>query len=125
MSSDPCWNDPIGHETIKFIVKRCTPFTNGLLPHQLDLVTLVLDGEDVAFFSATGDGKSCAFSIPIIVLNEYNRNPELYPKGLRTSPRPVGIVITPTKGLANNIVSLKTIFVIAMSPIIYPAGTGT
>ncbi|KAJ7690572.1 hypothetical protein B0H14DRAFT_2200433, partial [Mycena olivaceomarginata] len=54
--------------------------------------------------TATGDGKSAAFSVPILLLNEYNVNPTLYPSGLPTRLKPLGVVVTPTKGLANNIV---------------------
>ncbi|KAJ6584403.1 P-loop containing nucleoside triphosphate hydrolase protein [Mycena capillaripes] len=64
----------------------------------------MLDGDDVLCCTATGDGKSAAFSVPILVLKEYNANPSIYPPGLPTRPNPVGIVVTPTKGLANNIV---------------------
>ncbi|KAJ6578365.1 hypothetical protein B0H19DRAFT_882876, partial [Mycena capillaripes] len=54
--------------------------------------------------TATGDGKSTAFLVPILVLDEYNSNRSIYPSGLPTRTDPVGIVVTPTKGLANNIV---------------------
>lgn len=102
------WTDDLGRETIQKIVKTCSPYANGLYSYQLELVSLILDGNDALFISATGDGKSCAFSVPILVLNEYNRHPDLYPSGLKTVNFPFGIVITPTKGLANNIVSLIT-----------------
>ncbi|KAJ7804881.1 hypothetical protein B0H14DRAFT_3773290 [Mycena olivaceomarginata] len=52
---------------------------------------------------ATGGGKSAVFAVPIIVLKEMARNPDLYPD-LPTRALPMGIVITPTKGLAANIV---------------------
>ncbi|KAJ7633588.1 P-loop containing nucleoside triphosphate hydrolase protein, partial [Mycena polygramma] len=71
---------------------------------QEDMNCAILDGEDLLCCSATGDGKSAAFSVPILVLTEYNAHPALYPAGLRTRLNPVGIVITPTKGLASNIV---------------------
>ncbi|KAJ7161572.1 hypothetical protein C8R46DRAFT_1283808 [Mycena filopes] len=64
----------------------------------------MLDADDVLCCTATGDGKSCAFSIPILTLNEYNRHRADYPPGLPTRLNPVGIVVTPTKGLATNIV---------------------
>ncbi|KAJ7125422.1 P-loop containing nucleoside triphosphate hydrolase protein, partial [Mycena epipterygia] len=63
----------------------------------------VLDGEDVLCCMATGGGKSAMFAVPIIVLREMARNPELYPD-LPVRALPIGIVITPTKGLAANIV---------------------
>jgi superfamily II DNA/RNA helicase len=52
---------------------------------------------------ATGGGKSAMFAVPIIVLREMARNPQLYPD-LLVRALPMGIVLTPTKGLAANIV---------------------
>ncbi|KDR81243.1 hypothetical protein GALMADRAFT_208044 [Galerina marginata CBS 339.88] len=70
----------------------------------LKLVSGTLDGTDIFCCTATGDGKSAAFTIPCLVLLEYNKNPESYPQGLPTRAKPTGVVITPTKGLANDIV---------------------
>ncbi|KAJ7436651.1 P-loop containing nucleoside triphosphate hydrolase protein [Mycena galericulata] len=101
----PRWQDPIGRETANKIVKKLVPeWKAGLRPVQEDLVSAILDGDDLLCCTATGDGKSGAFSIPILVLNEYNTNRTLYPAGLPTRLNPVGIVVTPTKGLAANIV---------------------
>lgn len=105
MPSKLRWQDLVGRETVNSIVKSQTPWKNGLYMHQLDLITPILDGDDILCCTATGDGKSASFSITIIVLNEYNKNPNLYPKGLPTRPNPCGIVITPTNGLSRNIVS--------------------
>ncbi|KAJ7635589.1 P-loop containing nucleoside triphosphate hydrolase protein [Mycena polygramma] len=101
------WQDPDGLKTLRTIVKTVIPqWKNGLRPMQEELVAPILDGEDILCCTATGDGKSGAFSVPILVLNEYNANRHLYPPNLPTrSPRPVGMVVTPTKGLANNLVS--------------------
>jgi superfamily II DNA/RNA helicase len=99
------WKGVTGLDTIQTIVKRCMTWTNGLYAWQLPLVAQALDGDDYLCITATGDGKSALFAIPIIVLLEYNRNPELYPKGLITRPNPISVVITPTKGLANSFVS--------------------
>ncbi|KAJ7223334.1 P-loop containing nucleoside triphosphate hydrolase protein, partial [Mycena pura] len=94
-----------GRQTMQTIVKKLIPtWTDGLRPVQEDLVAPILDGEDILCCTATGDGKSAAFSIPILILNEYNKNQQLYPAGLRTRLNPVGLVIMPTKGLASNIV---------------------
>ncbi|THU94637.1 hypothetical protein K435DRAFT_899542, partial [Dendrothele bispora CBS 962.96] len=55
--------------------------------------------------AATGDGKSALFSVPILVHQEIAKNPDLYPKfQVPIRQEPIGIVVTPTKGLANNIV---------------------
>ncbi|KAJ7193716.1 P-loop containing nucleoside triphosphate hydrolase protein [Mycena pura] len=99
------WQDELGRKTIGDIVKKVIPaWTDGLRPVQEDLVSAILDGDDVLCCTATGDGKSAAFSIPILVLDEYAVNPQLYPAGLRSRIGSVGVVVTPTKGLANNIV---------------------
>ncbi|KAJ7573395.1 P-loop containing nucleoside triphosphate hydrolase protein [Mycena floridula] len=82
----------------------CSPYSAGLYDYQLELVSLILDGESTLFISATADGKSVAFSITILVLLEYNQNPDRYPVGLRTSRKPIGIVVCPTQGLETNIV---------------------
>jgi len=105
------WRDPIGRETINTIVKLLIPtWTNGLHLVQLELVSTILDGQDILCCTATGDGKSAAFSIPCVVLLEYTRHPEKYPAGLPTRKRPIGVVITPTKGLANNTVCFFPFF---------------
>lgn len=100
------WQDLIGLETIKVIVKKVVPtWTNSLHAVQLELVSGILDGKDILCCTATGDGKSAAFAIPCLVFLKYNSHPETYPCGLPTQMKPIGVVITPTKGLANNIVS--------------------
>lgn len=99
------WRDPLGRDTLKKIVKKLIPdWANGLHAFQEDLICTILDGADIFCCTATGDGKSSAFSVPILAVLEYNQHPELYPAGLRTCMNPIGVVITPTKGLANNIV---------------------
>lgn len=99
------WQSPLGRQTIQKIIKKVVPaWTEGLRPVQEDFTSAILDGDDVLCCTATGDGKSAAFSAPILVLNEYNANTALYSAGFRTRLNPVGIVVTPTKGLAANIV---------------------
>ncbi|KIJ91174.1 hypothetical protein K443DRAFT_14631 [Laccaria amethystina LaAM-08-1] len=39
------------------------------------------------------------------MLLEYNQHPESYPANLPTRSRPIGVVVTPMKGLASNIVN--------------------
>ncbi|KAJ7478915.1 P-loop containing nucleoside triphosphate hydrolase protein [Mycena latifolia] len=99
------WQDAIGRQTMNKIVKKLVPeWKDGLRPVQEDLISAMLDGDDILCCTATGDGKSGAFSVPILVLNEYNNHRELYPAVLPTRLNPVGMVVTPTKGLAANIV---------------------
>ncbi|KAF8176409.1 P-loop containing nucleoside triphosphate hydrolase protein [Mycena galopus ATCC 62051] len=98
------WSDPIGAQTITTIVKKLVPqWKDGLYPAQLNLIVRILDGEDLFCIMATGGGKSALFAVPIVVLKELASHPELYPN-LPARALPVGIVVTPTKGLAANIV---------------------
>jgi superfamily II DNA helicase RecQ len=78
---------------------------DGLYPAQLKLIIRILDGEDMFYCMATGGGKSALFAVPIVVLKELAAHPELY-ADLPARALPVGIVVTPTKGLAANIVRL-------------------
>ena len=44
----PCWQDPLGLETINIIVKKIIPlWTNGLHTVQLKLISAILDGQDI------------------------------------------------------------------------------
>ncbi|KAF7344820.1 ATP-dependent DNA helicase RecQ [Mycena venus] len=81
---------------------RIPGWKDGLFRWQLTIVVWILDGEDVLCVTATGDGKSALFTVPIIVLLEVAANPSTYP-GLK----PVGIVIviSPTKGLSANMIT--------------------
>lgn len=95
------WCDPQGDRTLTKIVKEQIPqWKDGLYPSQQNLV---LDGQNILCCTATGGGKSALFAVPIIVLRETARNRHLYPD-LPTRALPQGIVVTPTKGLAANIV---------------------
>ncbi|KAJ7164071.1 P-loop containing nucleoside triphosphate hydrolase protein, partial [Mycena filopes] len=93
-----------GIHTVSAIVKKLIPqWKNGLYPAQQKLIVRILDGEDLVCCMATGGGKSALFAVPMVILLEMARNPALYPD-LPTRALPVGIVVTPTKGLAANIV---------------------
>ncbi|KAJ7034200.1 hypothetical protein C8F04DRAFT_1183485 [Mycena alexandri] len=56
------WQDPDGRKILNTIVKK------------EELVAPILDRDDIFCCTATGDGKSAAFSVPILVLDEYNSN---------------------------------------------------
>ena len=118
MATGARWQDPIGLETIQTIVKKLIPtWMDGLHLVQLELVSAILDGQDILCCTATGDGKSAAFAVPALVLLEYNAHPDAYPAGLPTRKRPIGVVITPTKGLANKIVHFLPFSHVARSPL--------
>ncbi|KIM80574.1 hypothetical protein PILCRDRAFT_822305 [Piloderma croceum F 1598] len=87
------WRDPIGRETTQKIIKKLLPtWKNGLQDFQLDIVMPTLNGVDGMLLTATGDGKSAAFMIPILVLQEMACNPLEYPDLPRTS-KPIRLVI--------------------------------
>ncbi|KAJ7213990.1 P-loop containing nucleoside triphosphate hydrolase protein [Mycena pura] len=99
------WTDAQGRQTLRTIVKNLIPqWPYGLYSYQEEVVLRILDGQDVLCCLNTGGGKSAMFSVPLIALREVAKNPDLYPN-LPTRSRPVGILITPTIGLAANIVS--------------------
>ena len=111
MAQQPCWQNPEGLNTINTILRSRKPipnWTNGLHAIQLELISVILDWKDLLCCTATGDGKLAAFSIPTLVLLEYNKHPDAYVAGLPTQRRPIGVVVTPTKGLADNIVRLSS-----------------
>ena len=59
MARGPHWQDPIGVATINAIVKKLIPeWMNGLLAVQLELVSAILDGQDVLCCTATGAWRS-------------------------------------------------------------------
>ncbi|THU95733.1 hypothetical protein K435DRAFT_665772 [Dendrothele bispora CBS 962.96] len=100
-----------GLQTLKTIIRTNIPqWTEGLRPFQLQSIPLILENQDVFAITATGDGKSALFAVPILVHQELSKNPELYPQfSVSIRQDPIGIVVTPTKGLANNIVCSKLV----------------
>ncbi|THU98576.1 hypothetical protein K435DRAFT_660544 [Dendrothele bispora CBS 962.96] len=100
------WTDSLGADTLEQVVLRCiTHCTNGLHGYQVEPLQLVLNQEDLIFISGTGCGKAALFIIPLIVHREILAHPELYP-AFPVKKNVVVVVITPTKGLANSIVSI-------------------
>ncbi|KAG6824239.1 hypothetical protein H0H92_007585 [Tricholoma furcatifolium] len=98
------WQSQIGKHTIQLIIKLLIPqWKEGLYDWQLDLVSQILDGEDVLVSTATGDGKSAVFAAPLVILLEIQCCPSNYPN-LPYRELPMDIIISPTKGLASNIV---------------------
>ncbi|THU75811.1 hypothetical protein K435DRAFT_974681 [Dendrothele bispora CBS 962.96] len=105
MPSTQYWQSLEGQALLNKIVRKRIPeWTSGLKHAQAEVVGKVLDGEKILWVSATGEGKSAAFQIPVIIHEEIGRNAELCP-GFKAKEKPVGIVVTPTKGLAANIVT--------------------
>ena len=96
---------------INTIVEKLIPnWTNRLHVVQFELVSAILDGKDLLCCITTGDGKSTAFLIPTFVLLKSNKHPDMYLAVLPTQRRPIRVVVTPTKGLVDNIVCHFAIF---------------
>ncbi|KAJ7857845.1 hypothetical protein B0H14DRAFT_3085158 [Mycena olivaceomarginata] len=69
MASRYRWNSEQGRHAVALAVKKCIPqWSNGLYPWQLEFIIRILDGKDAICCTATGDGKSALFAVPIIVL---------------------------------------------------------
>ncbi|KAJ6462879.1 hypothetical protein C8R45DRAFT_777966, partial [Mycena sanguinolenta] len=108
MSEIPSWMSLEGAAALKSIVASQIPeWKDGLRERQAQpilLILRILDGRDVVLCTATGDGKSALFMVPIICHMVVSKAPQNFPKFARIRKKPVGVVITPTKGLARNIV---------------------
>lgn len=106
MPSQVSFTSNEGVNVINAIVRKCIPtWTNGLRKLQLICIPKTLNLEDVFAIDATRGGNSALFGIPILVHLELSQNVTLYPS-FNTPIRsdPIGVVVTPTKGLASNIV---------------------
>ncbi|KAF9071351.1 hypothetical protein BDP27DRAFT_1419146 [Rhodocollybia butyracea] len=68
-------------------------------------ILCILNLKDVFAIDATGGGKSALFGVPILIHREISQNPSAYPVfNVSIRLKPVGVVVTPTKGLVSNIV---------------------
>jgi superfamily II DNA helicase RecQ len=103
------WQSSEGQALLNDIVRKRAPaWTSGLKDGQRSVISKILDGENVLWIAATGEGKSAAFQVPILVHDELGRNPGMCPR-LKAKEKPVGIVVTPNKGLSANIVRYTAI----------------
>ncbi|KAL0565337.1 hypothetical protein V5O48_016686 [Marasmius crinis-equi] len=100
------FRSPTGSSTVDIIVQKLVKhWPNGLKAFQKDSILKILDRQQVLCITATGDGKSALFAIPILVHSEIGKSPSEYPQfHVSVREKAVGLVVTPTKGLANNIV---------------------
>ncbi|KAJ7788772.1 hypothetical protein B0H14DRAFT_2398057, partial [Mycena olivaceomarginata] len=74
------WSDPKGMQLSPQLFKTRIPqWQDSFCPAQLKLFVRILDGEDIFYSMATGDGKSALFVMPIIVFKELALHSELYP----------------------------------------------
>ncbi|THU97044.1 hypothetical protein K435DRAFT_857951 [Dendrothele bispora CBS 962.96] len=65
-----------GLQTLKTITRTNIPqWTEGLRPFQLQSIPLILENQDVFAITATGDGKSALFAVPILVHQELSKIP--------------------------------------------------
>ncbi len=104
MSLTHAWKTPQGSEALKRAVARRIPqWKDGLRDHQQEFIPYILDGDNLLVCTATGDGKSAYFTAPILAHIDVRDDPDSY-AGFKAKKKPVGVVITPTIGLASNIV---------------------
>ncbi|KAE9401679.1 hypothetical protein BT96DRAFT_937720 [Gymnopus androsaceus JB14] len=106
MSSRFSFTSNEGVKIVNSIVTRLVPkWINGLRKLQLICIPKILNLEDVFAIDAMGGGKSALFGIPILLHLEISQNADSYPLfNVPIRLDPIGVVVTPTKGLANNIV---------------------
>lgn len=75
------WQSQEGLEIINKVVKKQIPAWNeGLRGFQKEAIGTVLDLGDFLGITATGDGKSAAFFVPLMVHDEILKHPELCPQ---------------------------------------------
>jgi superfamily II DNA/RNA helicase len=111
MASSRVWQDPGDLSIINEIVRHRIPeWTDGLYPFQSTAIPLILNGQDLLCCTPTGDGKSALFIVPILVHEEICKDREKYGAWAKNAKEwPVGIVVTPTNGLASKTVCFLTI----------------
>ncbi|KAJ7260900.1 hypothetical protein B0H12DRAFT_1106925 [Mycena haematopus] len=83
------WRSPEGQEALKSIVAAKIPvWKDGLRERQVQPILHILDGQDVILCTATGDGKSALFTVPIICHLAVSEAPTHFPKfrGIRRQP---------------------------------------
>ncbi|KAJ7713390.1 hypothetical protein B0H16DRAFT_1478713 [Mycena metata] len=75
------WQTEEGRAIMKqIVVKKVPQWTGGLCDWQATVIAWILDGEDVLCYvciTATGEGKSALFAVPILVLLEVAKNPAI------------------------------------------------
>ncbi|KAK1226997.1 hypothetical protein PQX77_010006 [Marasmius sp. AFHP31] len=80
MSTHLNFRSPQGASVVDTIVQKTIPQWNiGLKPYQRQSILLILDQQQLLCITATGDGKSALFAIPILVHCEITWNLEEYP----------------------------------------------
>ncbi|KIO32933.1 hypothetical protein M407DRAFT_66027, partial [Tulasnella calospora MUT 4182] len=100
------WNTVKGHEVIQKIVqKRIPEWVNGAHPWQLPLVARTLDQRHSITVTATGDGKSALFYLPLLVHMELAMNPSLWPQMAASAKKsPAAIIVLPVSAIAATLV---------------------
>ena len=87
MAQGPHWQEPLGLATINTIVKKLiSRWTSGLLLATCSLVSAILDREDILCCTATGDGKSAAFSVRASHCNCKHTAIQVFYTGTHTVP---------------------------------------
>ena len=107
MVTDSLWQAPEGLSVINSVVSKKIPqWKDGLQPHQLEAILLILDHQGLLNYVVTGSGKTASFMVPILIHEELHQNPLLYPKTYvnLACQLPIGVMVTTTQGLSSNLV---------------------
>ncbi|ESK87946.1 hypothetical protein Moror_10882 [Moniliophthora roreri MCA 2997] len=96
-------------KTLNTIVKKLiSQWNNGLKPFQYQSISKILNLNNLLCITATSDGKLALLAVPLLIYKEISWNCASFPKfGVDIKSKPVGLIITPTKGLVNNIIWLS------------------
>ncbi|KAF9062273.1 hypothetical protein BDP27DRAFT_1233864 [Rhodocollybia butyracea] len=96
--SQPRWISQEGTDTLNHVVSARIPqWELGLWDFQREWIPLVLDCQNLVAFTATGDGKSVLFLVPILIHLKLSTNPLQYTQ-VPVQHQAVAMVITPTRG---------------------------
>ncbi|KAG1731878.1 hypothetical protein EDD22DRAFT_973863 [Suillus occidentalis] len=94
-----------GRALCRKLLKETMPFDTH--DYQLEVITHMLDGEDVLCTTATGSGKTDAFIRLMHVIIALSKNPSLAP-GKNFPPDPAMLAICPTKALEYDLAEKMT-----------------
>jgi ATP-dependent helicase YprA (DUF1998 family) len=119
MSLSKVWRSDAGIQTAKSILNARLPeWVDGVRPWQLKAVVEILDGRDTLVITATSDGKTALFFLPLLVLQHLAKFPELFPTAARRPEKPLNLVIVPINGLEDDMVNFTILWIVILAHIL-------
>lgn len=101
------WTSPLGLSTLKSLVPEVVSWPS-LKDFQLDILAHVMNGENCLGITATGDGKTASYHLPLQMIDRLMQKG--CPEGLKLHHRParraIGVVVSPLLGLEVSLVRL-------------------